>query len=72
MSIRTCSSNSSNYKYSKTTKDAIKHIINTYYWAITDDGLARSIPGYNILILLGVLGVIGIYVAQKNRIKKDY
>lgn len=49
-------------------EEARAYIINTFGWTITDGGLVPSqiIPGYNLALLLGIVGMIGIYIARKR------
>ena len=52
--------------YSSATVDARQAIITNFGWTITDGGPTLEILGYNIPLLLGSVGLIGLYVAKKK------
>ena len=60
-----------NSKYSNAAKDARQVIITNFSWTIIDGGLARGkIPGYNLVLIVAVLGVtIALVIKKKDDIK---
>jgi len=64
-----------NSKYSSAAANARQAIINNFSWTITDGGLATEqpdIPGYNLMVLIAVLGVaIAFMIKKKHDIKSQ-
>ena len=52
-------------RYSKDGKVARDLIVDTYSWVITDGG--QTIPGYNLFIILGLMGLICIVIIKKQK-----
>ena len=59
-------------KYSNAAKNARQAIITNFSWIIIDGGLEsppnvpQIIPGYDIAFLLGIISMIGVYIARKK------
>ncbi len=59
-----------NSKYSSAAADARQAIITNFGWTITDGGPAASegeIPGYNLMLIVGTLGVTIVLKIKKRR-----
>ena len=56
-----------NSKYSSAAADARQYIITNFGWTITDGGLESSIPGYNVMVCVSLLGIIIVLLMKKKR-----
>ncbi len=62
-----------NSKYSSAAVDARQSLITNFEWTITDGGLeAPGIPGYNLMVLVAVLGVIIVLMMTIKKYKIKY
>jgi len=62
--------NAGDSQYTEAAASARQSLIDDFSWTIWDGGLyipKKTVPGYNLFILVGLIGLISVFIIKKHR-----